>query len=379
MKSTFCFQFSKIFQDTHQNGVIVYLDIEGAGNAAESGSNFGQISRIDSFGLNSKTFQYQPVILDVTGVFNLMEKLADIKQAFEEKLKKEFFVCVILDSLSATRSSKTDAVEDVNQIIGYKARELTFKLEKFSPMIAFKRFTFIVVDQVRANLKNMMDPYAAKERTVGMFNDMRAATSINSLNHLVGQWLYFSKKKTISAADGLDIDGWEVYITTEKNKNAPSQYTITCVFDKINGFDKFWSEYRFLSEMTPSENKIYKKSEASLKYPLAVISSGAYTHLKVVDPENHKNVLYKSDSMYKKNMKKLYNSDEEFRQWFDYVVEISSQQRIVNGLFKCQNIDTEDEAVECKSENEYSDLLPEQDNDPTGYDEQENEESESLI
>jgi hypothetical protein len=180
-----------------------------------------------------------------------------------------------------------------------------------------------------------------------MFGDLRAASSIQSLNHLTGQWLYFSKKKTITVADGMGIDGWEIDVTTEKNKNAPSQYTIKCIFDKSKGFDKFWTEYRFMSEMTPSENKIYKKLESQLSYPLAIHQSGNQVYLKVVDPDDHKSVLYRSDNMFKKNIKNLYDTSEEFQQWYDYAIEISSNRRIVEGLFKCDNnIETDDEETE---------------------------------
>jgi len=347
MKSTFCFQFSKIFQQQHANGVVVYLDIEGAGNLNQKGEDSitTTVSRIDSFGLDNKSFQYQPVILTIGGVFDLIEKLAAIKQAFEEKLNKEFAVMVIWDSLSATRSGKTDEVEDVNSQIGFKARELTFKLEKFSPVISFKRITFLVVDQVRANLKMALDgPYKAAEKSVGTFNDYRAATSINSLNHLTGQWLYFSKKKTITVADGMGIDGWEINVTTEKNKYAPSQYTITCIFDKINGFDKFWSEYRFLSELCPSENKIYKKSEAKLNYPLTIKQSGTKVKLMVFDENATDSIIYESNPIYRKDIKNFYNTNDEFKQWFDYAVEISAKTRIVGGLFKCQGIDFDEDS-----------------------------------
>lgn len=365
MKSTFCFQFSKIFQEQHENGVIVYLDIEGAGNSAVSDQT-ATISRIESFGLDLKTFQYQPVILSITGVFDLIEKLAAIKQQFEEQLKKEFFVLIIWDSLTATRSTKTDLVTDHNQIIGYKARELTFKLEKFSPIIAFKRFTLIIVDQVRANLSKALEGmYVARENTVGVFNDFKAATSINSLNHLTGQWLYFSKRKSITMADGMGIDGWEINVKTEKNKNAPSQYVITCIFDKNKGFDKFWTEYKFLSEMVPSENKIYNKKESLLKYPLCIHKSGNQVYLKVVDEQNHDDVLYRSDNMFKKNIKNHYETSEEFRQWFDYAVAISANQRIINGLFKCEVESNECvEEVETQSE-DFINILeqPEVNND----------------
>lgn len=363
MKSTFCFQFSRLFLDSHENGVVVYLDIEGAGNLQKDDNSITTtVSRIETFGLDDKSFQYQPVILTIGGVFDLLEKLSSIKQAFEEKLKKEFFIMVVWDSLSATRSGKTDVVEDVNSQIGFKARELTFKLEKFSPMISFKRITFLVVDQVRANLKIALDgPYKPSEKSVGNFNDYRAATSINSLNHLTGQWLYFSKKKTVTVADGMGIDGWEINVMTEKNKYAPSQYAITCIFDKINGFDKFWSEYKFMSELCPSENKIYKKNEKKLIYPLTIRKSGNKVKLVVFDEKSVDNVLYESEAVFRKNIKPLYDTNEEFHQWFDYAAEISAKNRIVGGLFKCEKTTYDEDVVEDNTDVDLTNIdIPEQ-------------------
>ena len=144
-------------------------------------------------------------------------------------------------------------------------------------------------------------------------------------------------------------------------QNAPSQYIITCVFDKSKGFDKFWTEYTFISEMCPSENKIYKKLESQLKYPLVIHQNGPMVTLKVVDVDNHKNVLYKSDAMYRKNVKHAYDTNDEFHQWFDYAVEISCQQRIVNGLFKCESITEDSVCVEADDlPEDMSQFLPEE-------------------
>lgn len=115
-KSTFAFQFSSIFQNTYENSIIVYLDIEGSGNTTES-SQF-RISRIESFGLNKDRFKYEPVVLDIPTVFDLIETLVNIKKEFEEKTKTEFYVMVVWDSIAATRSSKTDDADNPNQVIG---------------------------------------------------------------------------------------------------------------------------------------------------------------------------------------------------------------------------------------------------------------------
>jgi len=196
--------------------------------------------------------------------------------------------------------------------------------------MAFNRITFLAIDQVRANLQ--IDPYAQKEKSVGIFKDYRAATSISALNHRVAQWLFLSRKAAITPDDGLGINGWQMNLYVEKNKIAPSQESITCVFDKRNGLHKFWSEYIFLSEMMPSEKKYYK-TEEKIPYPLSIIKSGPQVHLEFIDPTTG-NVTYSSDNMYKKNMNKAYDSDAQFKAAFDYVVSMAVELRIKQGLFR---------------------------------------------
>lgn len=115
-KSTLCFQFAKQFQDVYQNSVCVYLDIEGSGNATES-TDF-QISRMESFGLDPQRFKFEPIVLNVLEVFEMIETLINIKKAFEEKLGQEFYVLIIWDSIAATPSSKVDAADSPDRVIG---------------------------------------------------------------------------------------------------------------------------------------------------------------------------------------------------------------------------------------------------------------------
>jgi len=187
------------------------------------------------------------------------------------------------------------------------------------------------VDQVRAKLQ-IDGPYVAKEKSVGQFKDMQAATNIYSLQHNIQQWLFLSRGKAISPAEGLGIDGWQLNIVTEKNKLAPSQHAVTCVFDMNHGLDKFWSEYTFLSEKTPSEKKIYKDNK--LPFPLMVEKYNAQRYqLHVTNPEDS-SVNYTSSPFYRKEAKKKYQQDEEFRQWFDYAIQVSAYYRITQGMFK---------------------------------------------
>ena len=184
-KSTFAFQFSSVFQNTYQNGIIVYLDIETSGNVA---SNQYSIRRTETFGLDPQRFKYEPIILTVTEVFELVENLVEMKKKFEDASGKEFFVLVVWDSIASTRSSKVDGSDDHNKTIGYKARELSFCLDKYTPMLKFNRISFVNIDQVRADLK-IEGPYAQNEKTVGTFKNVKSATNIFALLHNVQQWV----------------------------------------------------------------------------------------------------------------------------------------------------------------------------------------------
>ena len=340
MKSTFSFQFSKNFQIQHPNSVVVYLDMEGSANANQSEEEAirYRISRVESFGIDLSRFRYEPVVLDVMKLFEMIEKLVEIKKTLEEKIGMEFYILFIVDSISAVPSSKTEDAVDPNKIIGVKARQLSFCLDKYNAVFKFNKITFICIDQIRANIK-IEGPYAQVEKSVGSFKDLKTATNIYSLQHYTQQWLFLSKKKQITP-DDFGIDGWYVDITTEKNKLASSSHTIRAVFDKHFGIDKFYSEFTFLSEHCPSEEKYFKKTLSSINLPIK--QKGAYYYLTIADKNNPEN-KYTSSTFYIKEAKSKYNSDPIFKSWFDYAVKVSVNDRIINGILK---IKVEEQQVE---------------------------------
>ena len=327
-KSTIAYQLSKIFQDTYDNSVVVYLDVEGSGNSTKS-DKF-KISRLDGFGLNNDRFRYEPILVNVMELFDLIEKLIEVKKAVEEKTGKEFHIMIVWDSIPSTPSSKTEASTEVNQTIGVKARQLTYCLDKYGPMLKFNRITFICIDQVRANIQ--IEMFAAKEQSVGKFKDMKSASNIFSLQHATQQWLFFSKGKAINESEGLYdrngdiISGWYMTVLMEKNKLISSKDMITVVFSKRSGIDKFWSEVYFLLEQTPIEKKVYKSKK--MPFPLLLKKSGTRIKLEVPDLKTNE-ILYTSELFFRKKCKTIYESDSEFKKWFDYAVDISCQYRII--------------------------------------------------
>lgn len=330
-KSTFCFQFCKSFLTQHPNSVAVYLDIE---TSAASSSDEGN-TRIAIFNIDQDRIMYRPMVLDLKQTFSLIEMLVQTKQKLEDKKGQEVKVLFIIDSLAGLGSSKDVSADDPNQIIGLKARELTHLLSKYKPLIALNRITIIFIDQVRAKIK-ITSPYAvAEEKSTGTFNNFQSATNTFAFHHALRQWLYLSQGTFLKPNDSFGIDGWELHVKTEKNKLAPSKISVNCVFDKRNGIIPILSEYLFMRDMTKTEKSYTKNNAKKLEYPLLVHTEGHSKFLEVLNPETGE--LIKSDKFKEKDLIDKYNQDSEFKQLFDYALNISIDERIYKGMFR-QNL-----------------------------------------
>lgn len=341
-KSTIAFQFSKIFLNFYKNAMVVYLDVEGAGGIAkknetekeEAETEFKQ-TRAEIFGLDkNKNFMHRRVLLTTLKAEEVISSILAKKRKVEEATKGEIKVLIILDSLASLLPSRIQDATGPEQITGLKARELGFILDKLKVPMMFDKITFLTIDQVRSHI--VIDRYKKEEKSVGIFNNIKAASGANVLQHSINQWLFFSKSTDITLADGFGVDGWYMNIFTEKNKCAPSKYEITCVFDKNIGIDKFNSEYEFLSDYTPTEKKLDKKSTTFKPFAPLFIELAAYNRLKITHPET-KEILYESKGFRRSEAKKKYETEEEFRQWFDYAVDLAVEYRIKRGLMRLSN------------------------------------------
>ena len=261
----------------------------------------------------------------------MINDLIDSKLKLEDRINENVPLLIIWDSIASTPSSKDEISDNPNETIGFKARELTFEMNKIKPLLAVNRITSLFIDQVRSNLK-IDSPYARAEKTVGDFGNFKSATSVTSLQHNIKQWLFLSRGKLLSKTDPLQVDGWVMHVFTEKNKLAPSNYWVEVVFDKKFGIIPILSEYYFLSNLTKTESKLYKTK----KQPFSLPISGKQTKkLTVVDPTTG-SVLYESDNFRERNFLNKYNTDQTFASWFDKALEISIDERIKNGYFRME-------------------------------------------
>lgn len=210
---------------------------------------------------------------------------------------------------------------------------MTFNLSKIKTDISMERVTFILIDQVRANMKiESRFQAATNEKGVGDFGNYKSATAVSALQHNLRQWIWISKGKKLKPADPLGVDGWVMHVYTEKNKLAPSQFYVPLVFDKKWGVIPFYSEYMFLSEKTKTELR-YWPNPKKLVYPFSIVTSANSKKLVVVDPITS-NILYDSGKVMERKIMDRYRTDQEFHYWFDKAVDISIEQRIKSALFR---------------------------------------------
>lgn len=360
-KSTISLQFAAAFQRAHQNCVAVYINIEEPSSDAGDGAMVGVTienntayqsidSRIAAFGIDPNRFNNKPVELNVKQVFDLVRELITIKRKIQEKTGNEFRILIIWDSIAATPSSKDATAEDPNEIIGFKAREMTFNLSKIKLDISMERVSFILIDQVRANMKiESRFQAATNERGVGDFGNYKSATAVSALQHNLRQWIWISKGTKLKPADPLGVDGWIMDVYTEKNKLAPSQFYIPLIFDKKWGVIPHFSEYHFLKEKTKTEKR-YWPNPKKLIYPFCIVTSANSKKLVVIDPSTG-NTLYDSGKFMERRFQERWSEDTEFKHWFDKAVEISIEQRLRAALFR-----DSDGVVEIKQTNGQSDI-----------------------
>ena len=297
-------------------------------------------SRFTTFNIDMERFIYKPMQLNMIQVFELFDELDRLKTGLETKTKEDIHALFIWDSVSSTPSSKDMAESNPHKVVGFKALELSHNLNRIKMPIAFGKWTFLVIDQVRANF-NIDGPFARKDQSVGNFGSYKSATNAIQLHHSLQQWIYMSKGKILKQTDHLGIDGWILKIHMEKNKFAPSGVGLDILFDKKYGVKPIESEYYFMQNISSYEKKIYKPNHFP---PLHVCTSGHSRIIQVFDL-NDGSVVKESEKFKEKDVFEKYNNDSKFKQIFDEALEQAIDCRIRAGLFRNKlksNIDIKD-------------------------------------
>jgi len=232
--------------------------------------------------------------ITIEKVFKFLEGLSVFKQ--EKNLVNTPSV-VIWDSIANTLSQKEREAEDINSVIGYKAKLLSLLVPKYVSKCAKNNICLLAVNQLRDSLQ--MGPYQAP-RDLKFMSSSKEMPGGTVLKYNAFQLVEMKTGKVLEA-DKYGFDGIIVKLKCVKNKLFPPNIDIEVAGSFTNGFSNFWTNYEFL--------KNCKK-----------LNSGAWNYL-VEMPE----IKFRT-----KDAHDLYKSNDEFRQMFDKVAKQTIKEEIID-------------------------------------------------
>lgn len=234
------------------------------------------------------------VDITVEKVFKFLEGLCLFKQ---NKKIIETPSVVIWDSIANTLSQKEREAEDVNSVIGYKARMLSILIPKYVAKCAQHNICFIAVNQLRDVIS--IGPFSAPK-------DLKFMTASKSMPG--GNVLKFNafhlvemKVKSVIDREKMGFDGVVAKIKCVKNKLFTPNIEVEIVGSFNSGFSNFWTNYNF---MTTTKR----------------MNTGAWNSLVTLPDKKFRT----------KDAYTLYQEDEVFRNAYDVSAKEAIQTEIVD-------------------------------------------------
>jgi len=235
--------------------------------------------------------------ITVEKVFKIIESLCVYKI---EKDILDTPSVVIWDSIANTLSEKEKETEDVNKVIGQKARVLSMTIPQYVTKCAKNNICLLAVNQLRDVLD--MGQFAPP-KDLKFMSPTKDMPGGNVLKFNAFQLVEMKVKSAITGdkAEKYGFEGIIVKLKCVKNKLFPPNIEIELVGSFTEGFSNFWTNCEFL-----------KKTKR-------MVSSGAWSYL-VTMPEK---------KFYMKNTHKEYKEDPKFRKAFDETVKEAIKTEII--------------------------------------------------
>ena len=249
--------------------------------------------RLSNLGVRRPTIKpYSDITVEK--VFKFLEGLCLFK---EKKKIIDVPSIVIWDSIANTLSEKEREAEDVNTVIGYKARMLSMLIPKYVARCAQYNIAFIAVNQLR-DVLNIGQFSAPKDlKFMSSTKDMPGGTVLKyNAFHLIEM-----KVKSPITADKYGFDGVIDKVKCVKNKLFPPNIEIELVGSFTTGFSNFWTNYNFLATSKR-------------------LNTGAWNYLTSMPDKKFRT----------KDAESLYLSDEAFKAKYNEAVTEAIQTEIID-------------------------------------------------
>jgi len=223
--------------------------------------------------------------MTVEKVFKFIEGVCLFKQ---EKGLLDIPSMIIWDSIANTLSQKEREVEDINSVIGYKARLLSILVPKYVAKCAKYNISLVAVNQLRDVLQLGQFPVAKELRFMTAGKEMPGG---NVLRFNAFQLIEL-KTKGVLDKEKYGFDGILVTAKTVKNKLFAPNVTVLLAGDFRTGFSNFWTNFHFLSETKR-------------------LQTGPWNFL----------ISFPEKKFRTKDALILYNSEPKFKEFFDQAVQ----------------------------------------------------------
>ena len=232
--------------------------------------------------------------ITVEKVFKFLEGLCLFK---EKKKIIETPSIVVWDSIANTLSEKEREAEDVNQVIGYKARMLSILIPKYVAKCGQHNVSLIAVNQLRDVIKIGQFAPAKDLKFMSASKDMPGGNVLKfNAFHLLEM-----KVGKLLEQEKYGFDGVITKVKCVKNKLFPPNIEVELMGSFTTGFSNFWTNYNFL---------INTKR----------LSSGAWNYLVSMPDKKFRT----------KDAEKLYYKDVEFKEKYDEAVKEAIQTEIID-------------------------------------------------
>jgi RecA/RadA recombinase len=270
-------------QQLFKDPIVAYLDSEQSTTTTRL-ANLGVV--------NPRIKPYDNMTIEK--VFKILEGVCLFK---ESKKIINTPSLIIWDSIANTLSQKEIEAEDMNKVIGYKARLLSLLIPKYVAKSAQYNICFLAINQLR----DVLD--------MGMFSAPRDLKFMSSTKDMPGgQTLKFNAFQLLEFKHGgvIDIEkygisGVKAKIKAVKNKLFPPNIEVEVLGDFSRGFSNFHTNYNFL---VSTER----------------LSSGAWNTL----------VSYPTKKFRTKDAFETYNTDPAFKEAFDSSVNEALNSEILS-------------------------------------------------
>ncbi len=179
--------------------------------------------------------------ITVEKVFKFIEGLCVFKS---EKNLIDIPSMVVWDSVANTLSDKERTAEDINSVIGYKARMLSILIPKYVAKLATHNVCLIAVNQMRDSLKMGQFAPAPDLKFMSSSKTVPGGTALKyNAFHLIEM-----KVGQVLTSDKYGFDGVKTKVKCVKNKLFQPNIEIEILGSFNTGFSNFWTNFNFLSE-----------------------------------------------------------------------------------------------------------------------------------